>query len=129
VAQRACRRAELAYPLCPGTFPIVKRKDEAAHGEYRTKRVILEIYDEMQQAMDRGQPYQTRLDPPAADRRVAHPAKDKADQLEAKLLATGCRRVARKTTPIELVLTQRNDQITFDRLYEILKDLVQRHGG
>jgi len=26
-------------------FPIVKRKDEAAHGEYRTKRVILEIYD------------------------------------------------------------------------------------
>ena len=44
------------------TFPIVKRKDEAAHGEYRTKRVILEIYDEMQQAMDSGQPYQTRLD-------------------------------------------------------------------
>ena len=24
------------------TFPIVKRKDEAAHGEYRSKRVILE---------------------------------------------------------------------------------------
>jgi hypothetical protein len=34
-----------------GTFPIVKRKDEAAHGEYRTKRVILEIYDAMQQAI------------------------------------------------------------------------------
>ena len=29
------------------TFPIVKRKDEAAHGEYRTKRVILEMYDQM----------------------------------------------------------------------------------
>ncbi len=29
------------------TFPIVKRKDEAAHGEYRTKRVILENYDRM----------------------------------------------------------------------------------
>jgi len=29
------------------TFPIVKRKDEAAHGRgaYRTQRVILEIYD------------------------------------------------------------------------------------
>jgi hypothetical protein len=26
------------------TFPIVKRKDEAACDEYRTKRVILEIY-------------------------------------------------------------------------------------
>ena len=49
------------------TFPIVKRKDEAAHGEYRTKRVILEIYDAMQRAMDTGEPYQTRLDPPPAD--------------------------------------------------------------
>ncbi|MBN1811807.1 MAG: SAM-dependent DNA methyltransferase [Anaerolineae bacterium] len=56
------------------TFPIVKRKDEAAHGEYRTQRVILEIYDEMQQAMDTGRVYQTRLDPPPADPRVAHPA-------------------------------------------------------
>lgn len=45
------------------TFSIVKRKDEAAHGEYRTKRVILEIYDEMQQAIETGQPYQTRLAP------------------------------------------------------------------
>jgi hypothetical protein len=58
------------------TFPIVKRKDEAAHGEYRTKRVILEIYDKMQQAMDRGQYYQTRLDPPPADSRVAHPPQE-----------------------------------------------------
>lgn len=29
------------------TFPIVKRKDEAAFGEYRTKRVILQMYDKM----------------------------------------------------------------------------------
>ena len=28
------------------TFPIVKRKDEAAHGEYRTKRVILEMFNQ-----------------------------------------------------------------------------------
>ena len=27
------------------TFPIVKRKDEQTHSEYRTKRVILDIYD------------------------------------------------------------------------------------
>ena len=46
------------------TFPIVKRKDEKQHGEYRTKRVILEIYDAMQKAIDTGQPYQTLLDPP-----------------------------------------------------------------
>jgi hypothetical protein len=54
------------------TFPIVKRKDDAAHGEYRTKRVILEIYDAMQRAMETGEPYQTLLDPPPADPRVAH---------------------------------------------------------
>jgi hypothetical protein len=29
------------------TFPIVRRKNEAKYGEYRTKRVILEIYDQM----------------------------------------------------------------------------------
>jgi hypothetical protein len=29
------------------TFPIVKRKDEKLYREYRTKRVILEMYDEM----------------------------------------------------------------------------------
>ena len=48
------------------TFPIVKRKDEQAHGEYRTKRVILDIYDAMQQAMETGTAYHTRLDPPPA---------------------------------------------------------------
>jgi hypothetical protein len=42
------------------TFPIVKRKDEQAHGAYRTKRVILDIYDAMQQAMETGTPYLTR---------------------------------------------------------------------
>ena len=66
-------REELVYIL--DTFPIVKRKDEATHGEYRTKRVILEIYDAMQQAIETGQPYQTLLDPPPADPRVAHPPK------------------------------------------------------
>jgi hypothetical protein len=47
------------------TFPIVRRKDEAKYdGDYRTKRVILEIYDAMQQAIRTGEPYQTPLDPP-----------------------------------------------------------------
>ena len=63
------------------TFPMAKRKDEAAHGEYRTKRVILEIYDAMQQAMDTGEPYQTRLDPPPADPRVAHEAGERQQAL------------------------------------------------
>jgi very-short-patch-repair endonuclease len=55
------------------TFPIVKRKDEKAHGHYRTKDKILEIYDAMAEAMKEGRSYQTLLDPPPADPRVAHP--------------------------------------------------------
>ncbi len=54
------------------TFPIVKRKDEKAHGHYRTKDTILQIYDAMATAITSGQPYQTLLDPPPADPRVAH---------------------------------------------------------
>jgi hypothetical protein len=56
------------------TFPIVRRKDEQQFEEYRTKRVILEIFDAMAEAERIGAPYQTRLDPPPADPRVAHPA-------------------------------------------------------
>jgi hypothetical protein len=64
-------RDDVAYIM--DTFPIVRRKDEAAHGEYRTRRVILELYDAMAAARADGIPYQTRLDPPPADPRVAHP--------------------------------------------------------
>lgn len=48
------------------TFPIVRKKDLAAHGRYRTKETILEIYDALHRAMDIGEPYQTPLDPPPA---------------------------------------------------------------
>jgi hypothetical protein len=54
------------------TFPIVKRKDEAKYGENPTKRVILEMYDDMKRAMEGGEAYRTRLDPPPGDPRVAH---------------------------------------------------------
>ena len=64
-------RDAVAYIL--DTFPIVRRKDEEKHGEYRTKRVILEIYDEMQQAIRTGRPCQTRLNPLPADRSCCHP--------------------------------------------------------
>lgn len=46
------------------TFPIVKRKDEAHHGSYRTKETILQIYDQMKSAMETGRSYQTPLNPP-----------------------------------------------------------------
>lgn len=55
------------------TFPIVRKNDEKAHGEYRTKRLILECYDAMSEATRTGVRYETRLDPPPADPRVAHP--------------------------------------------------------
>lgn len=51
------------------TFPIVERKDIAAHGAYRTRDRILEIYD----AMASGE-WTTDLDPAPADPRAAHDA-------------------------------------------------------
>ncbi len=51
------------------TFPIVERKDIAAHGTYRTRDRILELYD----AMASGE-WTTDLDPAPADPRAAHDA-------------------------------------------------------
>ena len=55
------------------TFPIVRKHDEKAHGEYRTKRVILEIYDALAESTRTAIPYQTRLNPPPAALAVTHP--------------------------------------------------------
>ena len=79
-------RADVDYIM--ETFPIVKRKDEAAHGQFRTKRVILEIYDAMASLPTMRAPapkpeqgeielpdvrrWRTPLDPPPADPRAAH---------------------------------------------------------
>ncbi len=54
------------------SFTIVRRKEEDRYGEFRTKRLILEIYDAMQVASDTGASYQTVLDPPAGNGR-RHP--------------------------------------------------------
>ncbi len=57
------------------TFPIVRRKDEAAHGEYRTKRVILEMFGAMQTAIDTGVPYTSPISPPPGQG-PRHPPRD-----------------------------------------------------
>lgn len=58
------------------TFAIVNRKDEVRFGgDQRTKRVVLEIYDEMAAAIQSGHAYQTRLNPVPADQSCCHPAK------------------------------------------------------
>ena len=58
------------------TFATVERKDKHKYGEYRTKRVILEIYGKMTEAMKTEKPYQTILDPPPADPRCCHLPKE-----------------------------------------------------
>jgi hypothetical protein len=55
-------RDAIAYIM--ETFPIVKRKDEEAHGHYRTKDRILALYDELQRCLASGQPFQSTLSPP-----------------------------------------------------------------
>jgi hypothetical protein len=69
-------RDDTAYIM--DTFPIVRKNDEKAHGTYRTKDTILSIYDAMAQAAATAIPYVTRLDPPPADPRVAHPPRPSA---------------------------------------------------
>jgi len=64
------------------SYRILRDKDEEAFGEYRTKRLILEIYDEMAEAIRTGKPYQTRLDPPPADPRCCHPPRERKETEE-----------------------------------------------
>jgi hypothetical protein len=58
------------------SFPIVKKNDIEKYGDFRSKLQILDIYDEMQQAMKTGVEYKTKLDPPPADTRCCHSARD-----------------------------------------------------
>ena len=45
------------------TFPIVKRKDEEAHGSYRTKERILALYDQLQSCLATNTPFISALTP------------------------------------------------------------------
>ncbi|MFA7693345.1 MAG: N-6 DNA methylase [Candidatus Hydrogenedentales bacterium] len=45
------------------TFPIIKEQEEKAQGYYRSKEMILQRYDAMQQARAAGAPYESPLDP------------------------------------------------------------------
>ena len=54
------------------TIPIFRRKEEAKNSEDRTKRVVLEFYDAMNESITAGEPYRTRLDALPADIRRCH---------------------------------------------------------
>ena len=64
-------RDAVAYVL--DAFPIVRRKDEERFGEYRTKHVVLDVYDSIQVSIATGAAYRTVLDPPPADPGCCHP--------------------------------------------------------
>jgi hypothetical protein len=55
-------RDDAAYIL--DTFPVLARAEEREHGEYRTKRVVLEIYDALVAAIASGRLYASPLGPP-----------------------------------------------------------------
>ena len=55
-------RDDAAYIL--DTFPVLERSEEQEHGEYRTKRVVLETYDALAAATAKGIPYESPLGPP-----------------------------------------------------------------
>lgn len=53
-------RADVDYIM--ETFPIVRRKDMAAHGTYRTKDAILSVYDDLWRlGLERLEEYRSRV--------------------------------------------------------------------
>ena len=56
-------RSEVEYVLDSFTG-LRDNYDMPAHGEFRTKRLVLEFYDLMAQAAESGVPYETPIDPP-----------------------------------------------------------------
>ncbi|MEI7936152.1 MAG: hypothetical protein WCK27_05630 [Verrucomicrobiota bacterium] len=118
------------------TFPIVKRKDEARTaekdaagevtkpGRYITKDTILAIYDALAESMQTGKAYQTRLDPPPADRRCCHPPKQAPipapTWMDRSLALSTSRRVILtpdryRAAVVPHLLYQAGGRISFDR--------------
>jgi hypothetical protein len=69
-------REDTAYVL--DTFRLVRMRDEKQHSEYRTKRLILDVYDRMAVAMAGKEPFDTLLDPPPGQG-PKHPDRDLSD--------------------------------------------------
>lgn len=46
------------------SFTVLRKYEEGELGEFRTKRIVLDIYDAMVAAMQTGAAYRTALDPP-----------------------------------------------------------------
>lgn len=88
-----------SYDSKGNLFSGVKGKDVKAHGEYRTKRVVLEVYDALAKSVQTGSPYRTPLDPLPASIGASHgrfdpnsTPRDYAEALRVGLLVTLIRR-------------------------------------
>jgi hypothetical protein len=46
------------------SFIVVRKYEERDHGEFRTRRLVLEVFDAMTKAAETGEPYRTVLEPP-----------------------------------------------------------------
>lgn len=67
-------REDVSYIM--DTFPVVKRDEEREFEEYRSKRMILEIYDLMEKAIETGEPFVTILEPSPADAGLTHESQE-----------------------------------------------------
>jgi hypothetical protein len=54
------------------SFTVLQKYEERDHGEFRTKRIVLEIYDAIATAKQTGRAYKTRLNPPPGDPSCFH---------------------------------------------------------
>jgi hypothetical protein len=57
-------------------FRVVREREIAEMGSYRSRDTILDIYDQMTDAIESGSPYETILDPPPAHPTLCHPTTD-----------------------------------------------------
>ena len=56
------------------SFPVLKKNEQSKLGEFRTKRLVLAMYDAMAEAQRTATAFASPLTPPPADPRAAHPA-------------------------------------------------------
>ncbi|WP_299404890.1 N-6 DNA methylase [uncultured Roseobacter sp.] len=58
------------------SFTVLRKYEERDHGEFRTKRLVLEAYDAIAKAKAEGVAYKTPLSPPPADISLCHDANE-----------------------------------------------------
>jgi SOS-response transcriptional repressor LexA len=70
------------------SFPVLKKNEESKLGEFRTKRLVLAMYDAMAEAQLTATAFASPLAIPPADPRAAHPATEIAPSAAARPGAT-----------------------------------------